>query len=339
MMEYDFGPQHPLKPERLWRTMALLQAVAPDLEFRDPDLAEEQEVLRVHDKAYMEVVKKDARVEDPLMWGFGRGDNPPFSGMHRASLAYLGGTVQAAKDVRDGAGLAFNLAGGLHHARRDRASGFCIYNDVAIACTILRDRFSKVIYIDIDVHHGDGVQWIFYDDPSVVTFSIHEEGRTLYPGTGFVEEQGAGLSSINVPLPARTTGDAWFGAFAEILPRVVDFHRPEAIVLQMGCDAHHLDPLGHLSVSAQEWVQAVDLVRQCQLPTVAVGGGGYNLTTVPRMWAAATLALLGREIPAQVPESIPQSWGMTTFLDHGVRTQTSTDAIKEVCAYWKERLN
>lgn len=339
MTEYDFGPKHPLKPERLSRTIALLEAVVPDIEILDPGLALESDVLRVHSPEYLETIQALSNgmcVED--MRGFGPGDNPPFHGMYEASLGYLGGTVRAAEDVRDGAPLAFNIAGGLHHARRDRASGFCIFNDPAVASTILRERFERVLYIDIDLHHGDGVQWLFYDDPSVVTLSIHQDGRTLYPGTGFVDETGADFSSINIPLPPRTTGEVWLHAFSTVIPLVLERHQPQAIVLQMGSDPHRLDPLGHLECLAQHWVEAVRLVRDTGLPIVAVGGGGYNLTTVPRMWVAAILTLSGIPVPESVPDSIPAEWGMTTFFDSDDQVASGDEVADKVVAHWKHQL-
>jgi len=312
MTAYDFGPQHPLKPERLRLTMALLAIVAPEIELIDPGSATDSDLLRIHCSEYIEVVRRlsaSEKVDDgqKSAHGFSGGDNPPFSGMYEASLAYVGGSVRAAEAIRDGQPLAFNLAGGLHHARYNQASGFCIFNDCAIACTILRERFDRIAYVDIDLHHGDGVQWLFYDDSSVMTCSIHESGNFLYPGTGSVEETGADFSSVNAPLAPMTTGDTWLTAFQEVIMTSLKRFQPEAIVLQMGADPHFLDPLGHLQVSAQEWLEAVQLIKSLDLPTVALGGGGYEMTTVPRMWVAATLTLLNREVPNRFFDSeLPQ---------------------------------
>jgi acetoin utilization protein AcuC len=247
--------------------------------------------------------------------GLGTADDPIFPGMYEASLAYVAGSAAAARAVNDGANLAFGLAGGLHHARRAQASGFCVFNDPAVAAHILREKHDRVAYVDIDVHHGDGVQWIWYDDPRVLTCSIHEEGRTLYPGTGSVEEQGPSCTSFNVPLRAHTTGDVWIDAFERTILPALNAFQPQAIVLQMGTDPHFLDPLGHLRLSSQEWLAAVSHVKALGLPIVAVGGGGYNLTTVPRMWVAACLTLLGEPVPDQVPEPFATEWDMPTFFD------------------------
>lgn len=340
MMSYDFGPQHPLKPERLRRTMELLAACAPGVEFMDPGFAAEGDVLRVHDERLMEAVKalsegrRIARSEAEA-FGFSSMDTPPFRGMHEASLAYVGGTVRAAEAVRDGAPLAFNMSGGLHHARRAMSNGFCVYDDPAVAVAILKERFSRVAYVDIDLHHGDGVQWIWYDDPDVLTLSIHQTGRTLYPGCGFLHETGADLSSINIPLEPLTTGLVWLDAFREVAKRAFDRFRPEAVVLQMGCDPHTLDPLGRLQVRVQDWLGAVQTVKEFGLPIVAVGGGGYRISNVPRMWTAAVLTLAGMEVPARMPDSIPADWGMTTFMDPEEQEPEGQAAAEEVKDHWK----
>jgi acetoin utilization protein AcuC len=332
MLAYDFGPRHPLKPERLRRTVELLAALGP-VEFKDPGLAQVKDLERVHTSEYVDAVRRldeslaeTGEVPDPRFGyrrqgrefdghGFGSLDNPPFIGIWDASRAYAAGTVAAAERVRDGSPLAFGISGGLHHAMRSRASGFCVFNDAAVALHVLRERFERVAYVDIDVHHGDGVQWIFYDDPSVLTYSIHEDPRTLFPGTGSIDETGAGFSSLNMPLPAGTTGDVWLEAFERTaLPAIARFS-PGAIVLQLGTDAHDLDPLGHLRLTSREWLGAVSRIRELGLPIVAVGGGGYHLQTVPRMWAAACLTLAGMEVPEWVPEPLASQWGMPRFHD------------------------
>ena len=322
MTAYDFGPQHPLKPVRLERTAALLSACVPGFEAIDPGPGSVKDVLRVHSLEYVETVRalsEDASFmcrEEMWPWGFGTADNPVFEGMYEASLAYVAGTVSAAEEVRDGAPLAFGIAGGLHHAQRSRASGFCVFNDPAIACSILREKFDRVAYVDIDLHHGDGVQALFFDDPSVMTCSIHETGRRLYPGTGFVEERGAEDTSVNVPLEPFTTGDVWLWSFENgIMPAIRRF-APQAIVLQMGTDPHFLDPLGHLNVAAQEWLGAVVAVQELGLPIVGLGGGGYELSCVPRMWASAVMTLSGVPYDDTVPTTVPREWGIDSFQDN-----------------------
>jgi acetoin utilization protein AcuC len=296
MLAYDFGPQHPLRPERLARAMELLGDTG--WEATDPGPGDSAEPLLVHAADYVQAVRdisdglrQGARGYGRYGYGFGSSDNPPFAGMYEAALAYSSGSARAAEAVRDGASRAITLAGGLHHARRAEASGFCIFNDCAIAIAILRQRFERVAYVDIDVHHGDGVQWIFYDDPTVMTCSIHQDPRTLYPGTGFADETGADYTAVNVPVAPGTGPEAWLEAFSGgILPPIERF-RPEAIVLQMGTDSHRLDPLARVDNDEAAWLEAVRLVRDLGLPLVALGGGGYALEVVSTMWASAALLL------------------------------------------------
>ena len=344
MMEYDFGPKHPLKPVRLARTMALLRAIAPDVEFIDPGLASENDILRVHSREYLDIVQAVSQgevipKEGLFVYGFGSVDTPPFPGVYQAALAYCGGAVRAAEALNAGAKLAFNIGGGLHHAQREKASGFCVFNDPAIALDLMKAKLGKLLYVDIDLHHGDGVQAIFADDPNVVTFSIHESGRTLYPGTGFLKETGAGGAVVNVPLDAHTTGEVWIWAFEEVFARVMDRFQPEAIVLQMGCDPHIHDPLGHLRVRVQEWLRAVEVVRDTGLPILACGGGGYELANVPRMWAAAALTLSRIDVPELAPAGIPIEWGVGRIFDPPTEDSgVGRSAAEEAVDYWRAKL-
>jgi acetoin utilization protein AcuC len=311
MMTYDFGPNHPLKPERLRRTVALLREEGVVVPVR-PLPANREDLLRVHSDRYIDAVE---RGEANSSFGIGTTDNPWVEGIHDKALWYVGGAVEAARKVKDGDRLAINISGGLHHAMRDKASGFCIYNDPAIMISILRERFNRVAYVDIDVHHGDGVEAIYDSDPHVMTISIHESGRTLFPGTGFLSDTGEAGTNVNIPLQAKTSSDVWLWAFREIVPRAIDRFSPQAIVLQMGTDPHYLDPLGHLQVTAQDWVEAVRIVRDFGLPIAACGGGGYNLTTVPRMWAAACMTLARIEVPEKIPEGLQEPLGAIHYFD------------------------
>lgn len=328
MQSYDFGPGHPLKPLRLQRTLELLYSV---IEFTpiDPGRGDPADALRVHSADYVEGVHRVSQLgeggrrgqgapEWAFSFGFGSSDNPPFPGIYEAALAYTAGSAAAARAVLAGAPLAFGIAGGLHHARRQEASGFCTFNDCAVACHILRERFDRVAYVDIDVHHGDGVQWIFYDDPSVLTCSIHQDPRTLYPGTGYVTETGEDYSAVNVPLAPGTTADVWIWAFKSGILPVLTEYEPQAIVLQMGTDSHFLDPLANIRNTAQEWLEAIDCVQRLGVPVVALGGGGYDMTTVPRMWTSACLQLSGLDLPASIPAPFSEQWGVETFLDQSI---------------------
>ena len=322
--DYDMGPQHPLKPRRLFLTRDLIASYGlfdSALEVVEPELADESEVAETHSVDYLEVLSALDRGEticNAARYGFGSGDNPIFPRLYESSLRYTGASLQAAQSLIEGANLAFNISGGLHHAHYDRAAGFCVLNDCAVAARRLRRKFERVAYVDIDVHHGDGVQELFYDDPTVLTVSIHESGRTLFPGTGFVHESGAGAGvgfSLNVPLAPFTTDEIWIRAFREGALPVLKAFGPQAIVLQMGTDAHYRDPLAHVSLTAQGWLEAVKAIRALNVPILAVGGGGYNLTTVPRMWTAAVAALLGVELPDEVPASYAERDSIPMLLD------------------------
>lgn len=323
--KYDFGAFHPLKPRRLQLTLELLECygVFEHFPLVTSRLATEEEVRLVHSEAYLAAVRalsEGLSVPNARLFGFSEGgDNPPFRGMWEAALAYTGATVCAAEAVLEGAPVALSLGGGLHHALPDRASGFCILNDPAIAIQLLRKRYRRVAYVDIDLHHGDGVQWIFYHDPEVLTISIHESGLWLFPGTGFTNEIGEGEAagtSVNLPLAPFTSDSIWWWAFEQIVPPVLEAFEPEAIVFQMGADPHYLDPLGHLNLTAQGWLQAVRWVKSLGKPIVALGGGGYNLTTVPRMWTLATAELAGLTLQDQVPNSFSGHASIPFLTDH-----------------------
>jgi acetoin utilization protein AcuC len=343
MLTYTFGPQHPLKPERLRRTMALLELCAPDLPIRDPGLAATDEVAQVHSRDYIEVVEALSRGDNidehkRHQAGFSSSDNPPFAGMAEASFAYCGGAVQAARAVLDHQPLAFNIAGGLHHAMRGKAAGFCIFNDVALIAQMLKARFERVLYVDIDVHHGDGVQALFWNDPRVLTFSIHENPRTLWPGTGEWSETDDFGTALNLPMPAGTTGDVWLEGFRRVLDAVTTAYRPEAVVLQMGTDAHGLDPLAHLNVSAQHWRGAVQAVKNLGLPIVASGGGGYSLQTVPRMWVAAIMTLLERPLEDDMMLGLPPEWQLDRFDDLEPPLGQNASEVQETVIHLIQRI-
>lgn len=324
-MHYDMGPQHPLKPQRLRMTYDLLDSYGlfeSTLEVREPTLANPDEVAQTHSPNYLEALRRmDSGDYFPgaHRYGFGSGDNPIFPDMYEASLRYTGASVDAAQAILDGAVVAFNLSGGLHHAHYDRAAGFCILNDSAVAIHRLRTRYSRVAYVDIDVHHGDGVQELFYEDPSVLTISLHESGRTLFPGTGYTDEIGVGAGegySVNIPHGPYATDDIWLSAWREAALPILRAFDPGAILLQMGADPHVLDPLAHMCLTAQGWLEAVKDVKSLGKPIVAVGGGGYNLTTVPRMWTLAVSTLAGIELPDDVPYTYAHKDRLPTLTDH-----------------------
>ena len=254
---YDHGPQHPLRPQRVLYTWSLIEACGlferPNVSRLACRSADDAEIGLVHSGAYIEATRKAGHGEagDWGRFGFGPGDNPIFPNMHEAAALVAGASLVAAEAVRDGSVLhAFNAAGGLHHAMPARASGFCVYDDPAVAIAwLLAHGVHPIAYVDVDVHHGDGVQAIFYEDPRVLTVSIHQSGATLFPGTGFVDERGAGAAEgtkVNVPLEPGAGDRAWLAAFAEIVPPVVRAFGAEVLVTQLGCDTHRTDPLAQL---------------------------------------------------------------------------------------------
>lgn len=322
---YDLGEHHPLKPVRLRRTHALLQSYGAleAVSVETPHPCTVDDLRTTHSAEFVEAVDRlssGEHVPFPHRYGFGTGDNPVFPDMWEASRLYTGASVDAAQAINDGrCRVAMNISGGLHHAHYDRAAGFCVFNDCAVAIHRLRRQFRRVAYVDIDVHHGDGVQEAFYDDPTVLTISIHETGLMLFPGTGFVHEvgvqEGTGYS-VNVPLWPYSTDDIYLWAWREAALPILKAFDPEAVCLQLGADPHYLDPLARVCLTAQGWLEAVKDVKALGKPIVALGGGGYNQTTVPRMWALAFGELFGVDLSDETPESFAHHAQIPTLTDH-----------------------
>jgi acetoin utilization protein AcuC len=300
LTQYDFGPGHPLAPVRVALTMALAADLgvlsAPPVSVFAPPPATDAELATVHDEDYIAAVRQAGRSLMPdAEFGLGTSDNPVFEGMHEASALVAGATLAAAQAVWSGSAVhGASIAGGLHHAMRRAASGFCVYNDPAIAIKwLLAAGAERVAYVDIDVHHGDGVQAAFYDDPRVLTISLHEHPATLFPGTGLPTEIGEGAGAgyaVNVALPAGTDDAGWLRALDAVVPPLLRAFKPTVLVSQHGCDTHRLDPLAHLelSIDAQRLAQIVlhDLAHElCDGRWLFTGGGGYALVqVVPRTW-------------------------------------------------------
>ncbi len=322
-LAYDFGPDHPLRPERGRALQDLLAAMrlldGRHVCVREPAPATEEELLLAHAPAYVDTVKAlSGGLRDPARAeaaGLGEGDTPAFPGMHEAAATIAGGTLAAARAVMAGeVAHAFNPGGGLHHAHRHRASGFCIYNDLVVAiAAVVQEYEAKVLYLDFDVHHGDGVQAAFYDDPRVLTVSFHETGRYLFPGTGAVLELGTGPGlgySVNVPLTAFTQDDSWLAAVEALVPALAERFRPDLIVSQFGCDGHAWDGQAHFRLTTAAYARAARLVHElahehCRGRWVATGGGGYDpVRVVPRVWTLLWAEMRG----AALPETLPEPW-------------------------------
>ena len=316
LADYDFGPQHPLAPIRLTLAIELARelGVLDAFDIVPPTALTVDELTSVHEPFYVAGVQEASAnplEADPLI-GLGTSDNPAVAGMHETSALIAGASVEAARRVWTGQTTrAANIAGGLHHAMPSHASGFCIYNDPALAIAWMLDNGAeRVAYVDVDAHHGDGVQHIFYDDPRVLTISIHESPRTLFPGTGYPNEVGgpnARGSAVNVALPAGTSDAGWLRAFHAVVPEVVAAFGPEAVVSQHGCDSHAHDPLTNLELSIdgqrESYLAVQDLVeRYAGGRWVVTGGGGYALyDVVPRIWTHLLAIVAGRPIAPGTP--------------------------------------
>lgn len=317
---YDHGPEHPLRPARvtLTRRLILDYGVVDGVRVREVDArdASDEELLRVHTAGYLDAVKRAGHGEagEWARYGLGPGDNPIFPDMHEAAAHVAGATITAAEAVLSGrVEHAFNPAGGLHHAMPERASGFCVYDDPAVAIAWMLDHgASRVAYVDVDVHHGDGPQAIFYDDPRVLTISIHQDGRTLFPGTGFVDETGRGEAvgtKVNVPVPPQTGDGAWLSALESIVPPLVTAWKPDVLVTQLGCDTHTTDPLAWLDLTTAAYRRAAVVLHGLAHEAaggrwVATGGGGYQWArVVPRAWTIYFAEMAGAEIPDFLPEA------------------------------------
>ncbi|WP_285502044.1 acetoin utilization protein AcuC [Actinokineospora sp. NBRC 105648] len=322
LLGYDLGGDHPFNPVRLELTIRLARAlgVLDGVEFLAPQPADDHDLERVHDGGYLAAVKEAPGVSWDVGHGLGTSDNPVFDRMHAASALVVGGSLVAAKAIAAGTvDRAVSIAGGLHHAMRDRAAGFCVYNDCAVAISWLLDNgFDRVAYIDVDVHHGDGVQAAFYDDPRVLTVSLHQHPATLWPGTGSVTELGTGAAqgtSVNIPLPPGTRDPAWLRAFHATVPSLLAAFRPQVLVTQCGVDTHEEDPLADLSLSVDGHREIYRTLRDLANrhaggKWLATGGGGYQLLrVVPRSWTHLLATALDRDIPVDTP--LPAEWVST----------------------------
>lgn len=346
LLSYDFGSAHPLNPVRVELTMALARGlgVLDHVELRGFESAGDGLVSLVHGREYIEAVKKAGRELKPhFVFGLGTTDNPLFNGMHEASSLVVGASVAAAKAVWTGeAEHAANIAGGLHHAMPDAASGFCIYNDPAVAIAwLLEHGAQKVAYVDVDVHHGDGVQKAFYDDPRVMTISLHESPRTLFPGTGFPHETGAEGTSVNVALPPGTGDRAWLRAFDAVVPPLLRAFQPQILVTQQGCDTHLADPLAHLSLTVDGQRTVYQRLHALAHEVsggrwVLTGGGGYELVqVVPRAWTHLLAEASGRPIDPRT--ACPEEWREFAQTRTGeIAPKVMTDGFQVEVQTWGE---
>lgn len=338
-------PDHPLQAVRLRYTYELLEAYKAfddvGAVLIEPRPATDKEIQSFHDPEYVEAVKSlslGERGHDLERFNFSMGgDNPVFDGMYEAAALSTGASVEMARLIGEKeTSVAFNISGGLHHAAAKNASGFCVFNDPVIAINQLLAKGMKAVYVDIDAHHGDGVQNAFFDTDQVLTISIHESGMFLFPGTGSVQEMGTGSGngySVNVPLYPYTDDDTYLWAFREIVPPLVEAFNPDVLVTQLGIDSYHSDPLAHLLLSSEGFVEAVKEFSQMGLPWLAMGGGGYDLGGVARCWALAYGVMLGREWPDAIPSQYREKYGFERLRDADISVVVPDDVTKDVKSF------
>jgi acetoin utilization protein AcuC len=350
LTSYNFGRTHPMNPVRVDLTVRLAESIGVlgHLARVDAPDATDDDLETVHTPDLVAAVT--AAGEDPsrhdLALGIGSEDNPTFPNMHQAARHVVGASIEAARQVWTGnVDHAANIAGGLHHAMPDRTSGFCVYNDVAVAIRWLLDHGAKkVAYVDVDVHHGDGVERIFYDDPRVLTISLHETGQMLFPGTGFPADSGgpeAEGSAVNVALPPGTSDAGWLRAFHAVVPPVLREFAPDVLVTQQGCDSHRDDPLAHLALSVDgqraSYLALHDLAHEVAGGRwVALGGGGYAVVdVVPRAWTHLLSVVSG--VPLPVEMETPEEWRAEVTGRLGVRAPSRmTDGRTPAFRDWSE---
>lgn len=314
-------------PTRLQYTYELLKAYNAFDESTSilvkPERADESALLSFHTEKYVAAIKSFSRGEskfNPREFNCSEhGDNPTFPGMYDVSATIVGASLKAAELVAEGkADVAFNHAGGGHHAAPGCASGFCIFNDVVIAIKYLLAKGLRVAYIDIDAHHADGVQDAFYDTDKVLTISLHETGRLLFPGTGEVSEIGVGAGkgySVNVPLAPYTDDEIYLQAFDQVVPALVGSFKPDIVFTQLGCDTHHIDPMTQLSLTTAGYEAVIKRIRKLAPRWVAVGGGGYEVSVVARCWTLAYGIMIDRDLPDEIPQSYQELYGLKRLRD------------------------
>lgn len=326
LLKYRFNDTHPFNQMRLKMTTDLLKSAKflKDEDIVQPRVATEEEILLVHKPDYVDAVKRaghDQISEKELAnYGLNTEDTPQFENMHEKCSMLVGASLTGADLIMNNkAKKVASLAGGLHHGFTGKASGFCVYNDAAIACQYLRVKYNqRVLYIDTDAHHGDGVQFTFYDMNDVMTYSIHETGRYLFPGTGLVTERGVDHGfgfSVNLPVDAFTEDDSFLEIFRESVEIVASQFNPDIIVHVNGVDAHYRDPMTHLSLTSQAYEEIPRIVNKmadkyANGKLLSLGGGGYNIwQVVPRMWAQVWLAIKGIAPPkGRLPEDFIEQY-------------------------------
>jgi len=315
-LDYNLGPLHPLRPVRVKLTHDLIQSKGllndDETKITAPRVASEEELLLFHKREYLRLVQEYSERGSGLL---DAGDTPAFKGCFEATSLVVGASLEACDKIMSGKfAHAFNPSGGLHHAHPERASGFCIFNDPAVSVNYLRQKYhaKRLVYLDIDAHHGDGVMYGFYKNPSLLDIDFHESGKYIFPGTGFPDEigesEGKGLK-LNIPFSPGTGDEAYLRAFHKLVPDTVRKFQPEIILVQCGADGHADDRLAHLRLTTDTYRQVVSEMHSlahelCEGRLLLFGGGGYTLANVPRVWTIAFAALAGKELDDRIPEDL-----------------------------------
>ena len=346
LARFNYGATHPLKPIRLQLAFELIKACgllsSADPRLIEPLPANDQDLLAFHSEDYLQVLKaanSGRYLPGVSFFGLGPGDNPVFPGVLDWSRLVAGASLLAAELVAGGRlDIAFNIGGGLHHARAAQASGFCYINDAVLAILSLVRKGMRVAYVDLDAHHGDGVQEAFYTTDRVLTISLHETGDALFPGTGFEDETGEGEGkgySVNIPLPAGAGDELFLRAFNDTVPELLELYRPDVVVSQLGVDTFRSDPLTHLNYTTNAFCEAVATIRLLASKWLALGGGGYDLANVARAWTLAWAIMNDAEAPRDIPEAFLQAHPGAGFgkrlRDEGIGPEAPVrEQVKEV---------
>jgi acetoin utilization protein AcuC len=327
LLEYEFRKDHPLKPDRLKLTYLLSKELGllERVKEIEPSLASRNDLELFHSPEFIDAVV-DSGTNNNIHpeYGLGTMDNPIFPLIHETGARYVGATLDAMRAIMDGASNAFCISGGLHHAHKSAASGFCIYNDVAIAIKLLQQKKTcKALYFDFDAHHGDGVQNAFYRSKDVMTISVHQTGKTLFPGTGFVYETGGAEGvgySVNIPLMPGAGTPELIRVFEEVVVPLFESFQPDLLVTQLGVDGHYLDPLAHLTYTSHGYETVIGRLRDmstdiCDIGWLAVGGGGYHPVNVARLWALFLAVMLNEKVPNKLPEEFRETCSYMGYHD------------------------
>ena len=340
LSQHILSASHPMQPKRLAMTYDLLKQYDAfnqnNAEVISPRNATRNELIKFHTEDYINAIKSVSNNSNSLssaLYNIGTADNPCYPQMFEAALLSTGGSALAADLlISSKYDSVFNISGGLHHAMRSNASGFCIFNDPVIAIEKFTENKMKVVYIDIDCHHGDGVQEAFYDRDDVLTISIHESGAFLFPGTGNTNEIGTGKGagySINVPLYPYTDDEIYTDTFKKIVPPLIEYFQPDVLVTQMGIDSHFEDPITHLSLTVQGFTEILKIFKSFNLKWLSLGGGGYNLQAVARAWASGWGVISNQTLPNAIPKNYDQAHNISSLFDPS--PPIIKNEVKNVC--------